>query len=105
MCMLYVHGVHHQSSVKASRQTVVAVNFTKSGSETAVSLFPFSRPLPYGHRITPDDRLSSDVGKVHVEDRASEGIHHHLCVVNVVVDMRRFSHHSPLPDLQITRAK
>lgn len=55
--------------------------------------------LPDGDRIAPHDCLSSDVREVHVKDGASQSIHYHLRIVNVVVDMRRLSHDSPLPDL------
>lgn len=54
---------------------------------------------PYGHSITPDNRLSRYVREVHVQDRAGESIYHHLRVVDVVVDVRRLSHDSSLSDL------
>lgn len=43
--------------------------------------------------------------EVHIEDRASESINNHLCIMNVVVDVRRLSNDSSLSDLQAQRTQ
>lgn len=54
---------------------------------------------PDGDGVTTDDGLASDVRQVHVEYRASEGVNHHLGVVDVVVNVRWLSYHALLPHL------